>query len=50
MCKICNGKKEIEVLVIGIDTEWIECPYCIKTERQNKIQKIWEIINLNTKF
>jgi len=48
-CKICNGRKEIEVLVMGTDTEWVECYFCKpdeKTiERINKIKKIQKVSN-----
>lgn len=27
-CKMCKGKKEIEVIVMGTDTDWVECPKC----------------------
>ena len=27
-CNICSDSKQIEVLIMGTDTQWIECPYC----------------------
>lgn len=28
ICQVCKGKKEIEVLVMGTDTELVECYMC----------------------
>ena len=43
-CKICNGRKENEVLVMGTDTTWVECYHCKPDtrliERKNKLNKI----------
>jgi len=43
-CDICNGRREIEVIVMGTDTDWVECPYCKPSEevieRAKKIQQI----------
>ena len=43
-CKICNGRKEIEVLVMGTDTAWVECYHCKPDprliERKDKLNKI----------
>jgi len=48
-CKICNGRKEIEVLVMGTDTDWVECPYCKLdekiVERIKKINKLQKVSN-----
>lgn len=27
-CKVCNDTKQMEVLVMGVDTEWVECSHC----------------------
>jgi hypothetical protein len=32
-CPICNDTREIEVLVMGTDTEIVECYYCSETEK-----------------
>jgi thymidine kinase len=46
-CDICNGRKEIEVIVMGTDTDWVECPYCKPSEevieRARKIHKLKRI-------
>jgi hypothetical protein len=43
-CNICNDRKEIEVIVMGTDTDWVECPCCKPSEevieRAKKIMKI----------
>jgi hypothetical protein len=46
-CNICNDRKEIEVIVMGTDTDWVECPYCKPDEKTverikkiNKLQKV----------
>jgi len=37
-CKICNNKKLIEVLVMGTDVDWVECPYCSNKSEYIKFQ------------
>ena len=38
-CKICKDCKQIEVLVMGTDTVWVECPYCINKNNNEITQK-----------
>ena len=38
-CKICDDSKQMEVLVMGCDTEFVECSYCsggVNEVQQNK--------------
>jgi hypothetical protein len=42
-CKICKDRKEIEVIVMGTDTDWVECPYCSPKEEYKKFQE-WQSI------
>ena len=37
-CKICNDSKEMEVLVMGTDTEYVECSYCSDKPEYKKFQ------------
>ncbi len=39
MCKICNNTKETEVIVMGTDTEMVECPYCSDRSIYKKFQE-----------
>ena len=41
-CKICNDSKLVEVLVMGTDTEWVECSYCSDKPEYKKFQE-WSI-------
>lgn len=27
-CRICNDSKKVEGLIMGTDTDWVECSYC----------------------
>jgi len=47
-CKICNGRKEIEVLVMGTDTEWVECYFCKPDEKI--IQRNKKVKNINRRM
>jgi hypothetical protein len=31
-CPICRDNKSVEVLTMGYDTEWIDCPGCQQHE------------------
>ena len=37
-CKICNDTKVMEVLVMGTDTEYVECSYCSDKPEYKKFQ------------
>jgi len=37
-CRVCRDTKKIEVLVIGTDTEYVECPYCSEKPEYEKFQ------------
>jgi len=49
-CNICNGKKEIEVLVMGTDTDWVECPYCKPDEKVEERKEKIKIIKKKMKL
>jgi CO dehydrogenase nickel-insertion accessory protein CooC1 len=38
-CKICNDSKRMEVLVMGTDTEFVECSYCSDKPEYKKFQE-----------
>lgn len=38
-CITCKGSKQIEVIVMGTDTEMVECPYCSTKEEYKKFQE-----------
>jgi len=40
-CKICNDTKQIEVPIMGTDTEFVECPYCSEKEEYKRFQELW---------
>lgn len=37
-CRVCNGRQQVEVLVMGTDTELVECPYCSNKQEYKKFQ------------
>lgn len=41
-CKICNDTKEVEVLVMGTDTEMVECAYCSTKEKYKEFQESYK--------
>ena len=43
-CKICNGRGETEVLVMGTDTDMVECAYCSKKEKYKAFQESYKKI------
>jgi len=51
-CQTCNGRKRIEVIVMGTDTDWVECPDCKPNkeviERTKKIKQIKKNIKYKT--
>jgi hypothetical protein len=56
-CNICNDRKEIEVIVMGTDTDWVECPYCKPSEEElerarkiKKIKKEMKLKHLNKEY
>ena len=38
-CDICKDTKEIEVIVMGVDTDYVECPYCSSKPKYKKFQE-----------
>ena len=38
-CSICNDSKQMEVLVMGTDTEYVECSYCSNKIEFKKFQE-----------
>jgi uncharacterized Zn-finger protein len=34
-CPLCNDRGLIEVIVMGTDTDYVECPYCTSERYKN---------------
>lgn len=43
-CTICNDSKNIEVIVMGTDTDYVECPYCSDKDKYQKFQEHYKSI------